>query len=106
MDTLNWFKIQVVYPITSGIENEELSEIEKIQLMNEGILDDYETDYAYLNLAEDTIVHINPKAFIKKGNVNKRYFSEIVMKSGDVIFAVGKPEAVYTKVNEYLNNLP
>lgn len=110
MDSLKWFRIQAMYQINPSFNSdEELSEVEKIQLRNEGITDDFETDYAYLNLGEDTIIHLNPKCFIpKKDNDRKyrKYYTEIVMKSGDVIYAVGKPENVYDKLNEYLDSLP
>jgi hypothetical protein len=28
------------------------------------------------------------------------------MKSGDILFAVGKPDQVYYKINDYLESLP
>ncbi len=104
MDSLHWFKIDCIYPISVDFNGEgELTDIEKIQLKNEGILDDYETGAAVLNLGEDTIVHLIPKCFIPKGKVYKKYYTEIVMKSGDILFAVGKPDQVYEKINDYLS---
>ena len=102
MELLNWFKIDCLYPITSGMDNsEELSEVERIQLRNEGITDGYEQGVAVLNLVEDPIIHIIPKCFIPKGKTNRKYYSEIILKSGDVVYAVGRPDAVYEKINEY-----
>ena len=90
MELLNWFKIDCLYPITSGMENtDELTDVERIQLKNEGILEDYEQGVAVLNLVEDTIVHLIPKCFIPKGKVYKKYYTEIVLKSGDLVYAVG-----------------
>ena len=107
MDSLNWFKIDCIYPITTDFNGDgELSDVERIQLKNEGILEDYEQGTAVLNLAEDTIVHLIPKCFIPKGKIYKKYYTEIVLKSGDIMFAVGKPEQVYDKVNDYLDSLP
>lgn len=85
---------------------DELTDVERIQLKNEGILEDYEQGTAVLNLTEDTIVHLIPKCFIPKEKKYKKYYTEIVMKSGDVLFAVGKPENVYKQLNEYLDSFP
>jgi hypothetical protein len=106
MDALNWFKLDCIYPLTSDFNgSEELSDVEKIQLRNEGILDDYETGTVILNLAEDTIVHLIPKCFIPKGKTNRKYYTEIVMKSGDVVYGLGKPDFIYDKLNAYLDIL-
>jgi len=41
MDSLNWFKIDCIYPITTEFNGDtELSDVERIQLKNEGILED------------------------------------------------------------------
>ena len=113
MEHLNWFKVLIIYPITSELDsNEELSDVEKIQLRNEGILEGYETDFGYYNLIEDPIRSVNPKVFLPKDNTkemvrkNKKYFSEIVFASGDVVYAVGKPDSIYDKLNDYVDKLP
>jgi len=107
MGSLNWFKFDCIYPLTSDFNSgEELGEIERLNLQNEGILDDYEIGTAILNLGQDTIVHLIPKCFIPKGKTNRKYYTEIVMKSGDVIFALGKPDMVYDKLNAYLADIP
>ena len=107
MDSLWWFKIEVCYNITGGLDNEEeLSEVEKIQLQNEGESVEYETGPAYFSLAQDPIKHIHPKAFVKKGNVKKTYVSELVFRSGRIYYANHKPEKVYELLEEYFNSLP
>lgn len=107
MEDVNWFKIQVCYNITGDLTNdEELSEVEKIQLRNEGQEVDYEVGYAYLNIGQDPIRSIHPKAFVPKGRTNKKYISEIVMESGTVYYANDKPERVYEMINEYIDGLP
>lgn len=107
MDNLLWFKIEVCYNITGGLDNEEeLSEVEKIQLQNEGEAVEYEVGTAYLNFALDPIKHIGPKAFVKKGNVKKTYISEIILRSGRVYYPNYKPEKVYELIGEYFDSLP
>lgn len=105
-DTLLWFKIQIIYPLNSSINAEEISEVEAIRLRNEGLLDDYETDIGVFNLASDPISQIHPKAFIPKGKTNKKYYSEIIFESGNMVMALGKPESVYDKILEYSKSLP
>lgn len=106
MDTLNWLKLDCIYPISSGLNEEEIGEVERIQLRNEGIFDDYEQGVAILNLGNDPITHMIPKCFIPKGKVNKKYYTEIILASNNVIYAVGKPEQVYDKITEYVDSLP
>ncbi len=107
MDLLIWFKIEVCYNITGGLENEEeLSEVEKIQLQNEGEAVEYEVGMAIINFSIDPIKHIGPKAFVKKGNVKKTYISEIILRSGRVYYPNHKPEKVYELLNDYYNSLP
>jgi hypothetical protein len=107
MDSLNWFKIEVCYNITGGLDSDEpLTEIEKIQLSNEGEGVEYEVGWAYFNLNQDAIKHIHPKAFVKKGNVKKTYITELILRSGRIYYANHKPEKVYELLNDYLDNLP
>ena len=109
-DYLNWFKVMCIYSLQPNLDNsEELSEIDKIQLTNKGIIFDFATDYCYLNLSEDTVIRAEPRCFIPKEGgerKNRKYFTEVVMKSGDVFYAVGKPEDFYDKLNEYILSLP
>jgi hypothetical protein len=104
MDALNWFKLDVLYKVTSGIfEEEELSEVDLIRLKAEGLMDgdSYEKDTCIISLGEDTIIRVEPRAFIPKGGKNKKFYSEVIFKSGDVVFAESKPTEVYNKLNEY-----
>lgn len=109
MDALNWFQLEVLYKVTSGIfeEDEELSEVDLIRLKAEGLMngDSYEKDTAIFSLGEDTVIRVEPRAFIPKGGKNKKYYSEVIFKSGDVVFADGKPSEVYSKLNEYYTKI-
>jgi len=102
-----WFKIDIIYPISGSFDGEQLTEVQEIQLKNEGLLlEDYETDIGIFNLVSDPIMQINPKAFIPRGKTNKKYYSEIVFESGNIVTALGKPIQVYAKLNEYLDTFP
>lgn len=104
MDALNWFKLDVLYKVTSGLfDEDELSEVDLIRLKAEGLMngDSYEKDTCIISLGEDTIIRVEPRAFIPKGGKNKKYYSEVIFKSGDVVFAEGKPNEVYEKLNKY-----
>lgn len=108
-DSLLWLQLNVIYPLTSSFNsNEEVSEVEQIRLRNEGLLDDdqVETGVGYYNLARNGISQLNPKCFVPKGKVNKKYYTEIYFDDGDVIYALGKPSDVYEKINAYYASLP
>ena len=79
MDTLKWFKIECIYPIDLDFNGNEISEIDQLRLRNEGLLEDYETGVAVLNLLEDVIVHLLPKVFIPKG-----VWHRVIKGSGDL----------------------
>ena len=106
-DLCGWFKIEVIYPITASFnDDEEISEVDRIRLKNEGIVDDYETGIAYFNLSQDNIRQIHPKAFIPKGKTNKKYITEIVFNSGVIVYANEKTDRVYERLNDYLRDFP
>lgn len=107
MDSLNWFKLDVLYKITSGLFEEELSEVDEIRLKAERLIDGdgYEKDTAYFSLGTDTIIRITPCAFIPKEKKNKKFYSEVVFQSGDIVFADGKPSDVYDKLNAYFDSI-
>lgn len=98
---LHWLKLDVMFPIQSGLDNEEMSEIDTIRLRSEGIEDGFETGTAYCNIGHDPIVQINPRCFIPKGRQNRKYYSEIVFQSGTIIYGIGKPDLIYSKLSEY-----
>lgn len=108
MDDLNWFKIDVLYKLAYGFDGEEPNEVERIQLKNEGLFngDEYEKDTCIVSIVKDPILRIEPRAFVPKGKTNKKYYSEIIFESGNVVFADGKPVDVYEKLNNYYNTLP
>jgi len=108
MDSLNWFKLEVLYKVTIGFDDDqELSEVDLIRLKSEGLMDgdSYEKDLAIISLGEDTIIRVEPRGFIPKGGKYKKFYSEVIFKSGDVLFAEGKPVEVYQKLNEYYRTL-
>jgi hypothetical protein len=107
MDSLQWFSISIIHPINSAFNtDEEIDELDKIRLLNEGLLDDYETTIGYFSLGRNTIIALNPKVFIPKGKTNKKYYTEVVFENGDVIYSAGKPEVIYSKLNEYFDSIP
>ncbi len=107
MDSLQWFSISIIHPINSAFNtDEEIDELDKIRLLNEGLLDDYETTIGYFCLSRNTITQLNPKVFIPKGKTNKKYYTEIVFENGDLVYSPGRPEVIYSKLNEYYESLP
>ena len=105
-----WFKIQCIYPITSSLnqfegneEDDEDEVLKRIRMKDMDITDGYEIDFAYLNLVIDPIVSVLPCCMLPKNAKYKKYYSEVVLESGNIIFAVGKPESVMKLLMEYLN---
>ncbi|MDJ0503741.1 MAG: hypothetical protein PX635_00635 [Nostocales cyanobacterium LE14-WE12] len=101
---LNWLKLKVIFPITAGLDNEEVSEVQKLQMgIKDG--DEYESELGIYQLREDfTISQLNPRCFIHKNKVNKKYYTELVFSDGNIIYADGKPEAVYQVIEEYIDS--
>jgi hypothetical protein len=101
---LNWLKLKVIFPITAGLDNEEVSEVQKLQMgIKDG--DEYESELGIYQLREDfTISQLNPRCFIPKNKVNKKYYTEVVFSDGNIIYADGKPEAVYQVIEEYIDS--
>ncbi len=108
MTFYDWFKIDILYKITSGIEQEELSEIDAIRLRNEGLLngDEYEKGEAYINLGLNPIKSIEPRCFVPKGKQNKKYFTEVIFDDGTAVNADYKPIELYSILKEYYEKLP
>jgi len=110
-DLINWLKLPIIYPITSDfLTDEELSEVDRIQLNNVGLLEDFETTDGYYNLSNDAICQLNPKCFVPKSKdgerKNKKYYTEIIFESGNIVYALGKPVTVYEAINSYVDSLP
>jgi hypothetical protein len=104
MKNLNWFEIEVYYPIDASLfDNEELSEVDRLTA---GIVEGYEIGTAYFNLGQSTIQSLLPKCFIPKGKTNKKFYTEITFVDGSFAMATLKPFEVYAKIDEYLSNLP
>ena len=94
------FKIDIIYPITTTLtEGEELTEVERL---TNHLEDGHETEVGYWDLTADPIAQLNPRCFLPSNGKNKKYFTEVVFLSGNVSYAVGKPDAVWQKVSDYL----
>lgn len=103
MDFLNWFEIEVYYPIDASLfDNSELTEIEKLTA---GIVEGYEVGTAIFNLGQNTIHSLLPRCFIPKGKTNKKFYTEVIFSDGSFALAVEKPKEVYKKIEDYLSNL-
>ena len=105
-DLLQYFKVMMIYSLQPDFDNqEELTEVDKIQLTNKGIISDYQTDYGYINLADDNVLRAEPRCFIPKDKdgerKNRKFYTEVIMKSGDIFYVVGKPETFYEELNKY-----
>jgi hypothetical protein len=102
--SINWFRVQVYYPVHSGLDNtieDEDSELRRIRL-KQLECEEYETEYAYLHLGIDPIVSLQPYTIIPKEAKNKKNLTEITLESGNIIYAVGKPDTIYQALNEYI----
>lgn len=108
MTFYDWFKIDIIYKMTSGIGQEELSELDEIRLKNEGLLngDEYERGESYINLGLNPIKSIEPRCFVPKGKQNKKYFTEVIFDDGTSVNADCKPAELYNILKTYYENLP
>lgn len=108
MEFYDWFKIEVIYKLTAGLDAEELSEIEQIQLKSEGLLngDDFEKGEAYINLGLNPIKSLEPRCFVPKGKQYKKYFTEVVFDDGTAVNADYKSGELYAILKEYYNQIP
>lgn len=109
-DTLKWFKIQCIYPVSNNLrvdadDDSEDSELKRIRLQSSGI-EQYEIGYAYLSLITDPIMHLEPGCLLPREGKNRKNFTAITLESGNIVYALGKPEEVYDKINEYINSFP
>lgn len=79
------------------------SDVDEIRRMQNHLKDgdDFEVDWGYWNLIDDPIAQINPRKFMPDKCANYKHFSEVVFISGNVSFAVGRPETLEQKLNEY-----
>ena len=105
---IEWFKIEVYCQVTRNLEtSEELSEVDEIRLKNEGVfIEEHEKEIACINFQIETIAQLNPRCFVPKTGLHKRWATEIVFDSGRIIFAVGRPSEVMEQINKYLESLP
>lgn len=99
---MDWFKIEIIYPRTVNLSaNEDESEQEWRIPKDEDI---YATEIGYFNLVDDPIAQLNPRSFIPKDGKNRKQFTEVVFLSGNVSYAVGKPDDIYTKIKDFLSS--
>lgn len=110
-DTLKWFKIQCIYPVSSSLrvdtDNEDLEDddLKRIRMKSMGV-EQYEIGFAFLCFGIDPIMHMEPGCLLPREGKNRKNFTAIILESGNVIYALGKPEEVYDKINEYYNSFP
>ena len=122
---LQWIKIRCIYPINASltdllndkIKDEDEDEhpiLKKVRLENIGAEDNYKIDFAYINIDLDPIISLNPGCF-KPKSVNQNaeseelkntvYITQIILQSNGIIYAMGKPEAIYKQLNKDLSEL-
>ena len=98
----DWFKIDIIYPKTVNLSGEELDSDESWRVPKDD--DIYSIEVGYFNLADDPIVQLNPRAFIPKDGKNRKQFTEVVFLSGNISYAVGKPDDIYAKIRDFLSS--
>jgi len=110
-DTLKWFKVQCIYPVSSNLrvdtdnDDSEDNELKRIRFQNNGV-EQYEIGYAFLSLISDPIMHLEPGCLLPREGKNRKNFTAIIMESGNIVYALGKPEEVYERINEYIESFP
>lgn len=97
---MDWFKIDIIYPKTINLSGEEPDDDQSWRMPKDE--DIYATETGYFNLTEDPIVQLNPRAFIPKDGKNRKQFTEVVFLSGNISYAVGKPDDIYAKIRDFL----
>ena len=101
---LNKLKLKVIFPITEDLNEEELSETQRMSMhLKDG--DQYESEYGYYDYDNDIILQLNPKCFKPKDAVNKKYYTQVIFSSELVVLAEGKPETIAKIVDEYVKGL-
>lgn len=109
MEFYDWFKIDVLYKVTSGFESdEELSEVERLQLKNEGLLngDEYERGVGIFNLGLTPIKSFEPCCFVPKGKQYKKYYTAVIFDDGTSVNADCKPLEAYQLLKDYYKDIP
>jgi len=107
----HWFKIKVMYPITTNAEGISLDEededpvLKRIRLQEAGV-EDYDTEFAYFNIIADPIMHLMAGAYLPKDAKNKRNYTLIVFESGNSVTAVGKPDDVFKELQLFIEANP
>ena len=101
-----FFIFAKVIHIYENIDNEDDEDdvLKRIRMSNMGMVDGYEVDIAYLNIVNDPIVGMLPCCLLPKNAKNKKYYTELILESGNVVFAVGKPDAIFEKLCEFMKS--
>lgn len=103
---LNWFELEILFPTDLGGfdngEDEKDDLLERIKLKNDG--GKYRKEKGYFNLNEDIITAISPGYLLVEDGF-KGHYSIVAFKSGATVTAVGKPEKIYEKLNQYAANI-
>jgi len=101
---LNKLKLKVIFPITADLNDEELSETQRMSMgLKDG--DQYETEWGYYDYENDIVLQLNPKCFKPKDRDNKKYYTQVIFSSELIVYADGKPEIAAKAIDDYVNGL-
>lgn len=105
------FKVKIIFPVTNKIsedevDEEEISETDRITMKNDGLEYGYEFGWGYWDLLKDSILQINPRCVLKKGASNKKYYSEVVFESNSIAYSAHKPEELFELLIKFKEENP
>ena len=105
---MDFFELNILYQTRSSLseieDDEDDDVLKKVRLNNDGD-GEFKTDVGFFNLMADPIMHLEPCYLLTKDGSTKKYFTVVVFESGNSVYAIGKPESVYKKLCDYMDNL-
>lgn len=106
---MDFFELNILYQTRSSLsefdDEEDDDVLKKVRLNNDGDGGEFKTDLGFFNLIADPIMHLEPSYLLTKDGSTKKYFTIVVFESGNSVYAIGKPESVYKKLCDYMNNI-
>jgi hypothetical protein len=106
---MDFFELNILYQTRSSLsefdDEEDDDVLKKVRLNNDGDGGEFKTDVGFFNLIADPIMHLEPSYLLTKDGSTKKYFTIVVFESGNSVYAIGKPESVYKKLCDYMNNI-
>jgi len=106
---MDFFELNILYQTRSSLsefdDDEDDDVLKKVRLNNDGD-GEFKTDIGFFDLTLDPIMHLEPSYLLTKDGTTKKYFTVVVFESGNSVYAIGKPESVYKKLCDYMQNLP